>query len=304
LSPEEEVALKGFKGEVVEPQAITSITSKPALKGISASSNIYKLSGLYLAAKRQLSQLLKEKYLQGDLKQKYFLTRIEHDLTTQLIQDIKNVQPTPISIVINKALGLEDIKENDLNSALQEIFKNDFDVETQVLIEDIERVLLTIRYINQTPDELVRVVLTNFSNPIQKIIKGRRSGHQCFEINDEYDVQDILYVMLKSIFPNLRDEDAIPKVGGKSTKIDLILREQNILVEAKMIKAKDQNETHFIEELKVDFESYHQCQWLKKLFCFVYDPQKKTRDLSNFKDLNGIRNKNGHEYSVEVIVVN
>jgi hypothetical protein len=116
-------------------------------------------------------------------------------------------------------------------------------------------------------------------------------------------VQDVLYVILKSIFPTLRDEDPIPKVGAKSTKIDLILRNEKILIEVKMIKAKDSNETHFIEQLKVDFESYHECQWLDKLFCFVYDPFKKTKDLSNFNDLNGERKKGNHSFDVELIVV-
>ncbi|MBK8279492.1 MAG: hypothetical protein IPK94_04830 [Saprospiraceae bacterium] len=123
-------------------------------------------------------------------------------------------------------------------------------------------------------------------------------------MEDEYDVQDISYVILKSIFPNLREEDPIPKVGGKSTKIDLILREEKILIEVKMIKAKDSNETHFIEQLKADFESYHECKWLRKLFCFVYDPYKKTRDISNFNDLNGERTKGEHNFNVEVIVAN
>jgi hypothetical protein len=93
-------------------------------------------------------------------------------------------------------------------------------------------------------------------------------------------------------------------VGAKSTKIDLILREEKVLIEVKMIKERDSNETEFIEQLKKDFESYHQCQWLEKLFCFVYDPNRKTRDLANFMDLNGERSKNGHSFSVEVIVAN
>ena len=123
---------------------------------------------------------------------------------------------------------------------------------------------------------MARDVLNNFSNAIQKTIRGRRLNHPNFKIEDEYDVQDILYVILKSTFPNLRDEDPIPKAGGKSTKADLIVKEEKILIEVKMMKAKNSNETHFIEQLKVDFESYHESRWLKKLFCFVYDPYKKN----------------------------
>lgn len=172
------------------------------------------------------------------------------------------------------------------------------------MLEDVQAALLQIKFVNKSPDEVVRCVLENFTNSIQKIIKERRKDHPTFVITDEYDVQDILYVILKSIFPNMREEDPIPKVGAKSTKIDLLIREEKILVEVKMIKEKDLTETQFIEQLKIDFESYHQCKWLRKLFCFVYDPGKKTRDISNFNDLNGDRIKGGHSFNVEVIVKN
>jgi hypothetical protein len=82
------------------------------------------------------------------------------------------------------------------------------------------------------------------------------------------------------------------------------LRDEKILIEVKMIKGKDSNEIHFIEQLKVDFESYHECKWLKKLFCFVYDPFKKTKDISNFHDLNGNRTKGEHSFNVELIIAN
>lgn len=305
LTPEEEIALVGYKKESVDVSKVISIISKVPVKGISAISNVYKLVGLYLAAKSEVSKHLREKYQQSDLKQKYFLTKIEPSLKTQLEQDVKALQTQPLAVLINTVFDVDTVNETDLNNALKAVTAvTEIDVQLQILLEDIESTLLNIRYINKSADEIVREILNNFSNAIQKIIKNRRKDHPNFEIEDEYDVQDILYVIVKSVFPNLRDEDAIAKVGAKTTKIDLIIREERILVEVKMIKKKDSNETHFIEQLKVDFESYHECVWLRKLFCFVYDPYKKTRDISNFNDLNGDRKKGEHQYNVEVIVAN
>jgi hypothetical protein len=305
LSPEEEVALIGYKKESIDVSKVVAIVSKAPIKGISATSNIYKFAGLYLSAKNELSQQLKEKYQQSDLKQKYFLSKIEPSLKIQLSKDVLELNNDPLSILIKTVYDTNTVIETELNSALQSITSGtDIDVQSQILLEDIESTLLQTKFVNKNADEVVRDVLNNFSNAIQKIISGRRLNHPDFKIEDEYDVQDISYVILKSIFPNLREEDPIPKVGGKSTKIDLILREEKILIEVKMIKAKDSNETHFIEQLKVDFESYHECKWLRKLFCFVYDPFKKTRDISNFNDLNGERTKGEHNFNVEVIVAN
>jgi hypothetical protein len=305
LTPDEEIALIGYKKESVDVSKVVSIVSKAPVKGLSAVSNVYKFAGLYLSAKSELSQQLKEKYQQSDLKQKYFLTKIEPTLKHLLENEVKELQNQPLAVLIKTVFDLNTLNEAVLNNSLQSVkVGTDIDVQLQILLEDIESTLLNIRYINKSADEMVKDILNNFSNAIQKIIKNRRKDHPNFEIEDEYDVQDILYVILKSVFPNLRDEDAIGKVGAKTTKIDLIIREERILVEVKMIKEKDLNETHFIEQLKVDFESYHECKWLRKLFCFVYDPYKKTRDISNFHDLNGDRTKGEHNFNVEVIVAN
>lgn len=305
LTLDEEVALTGYKKETIEASKVVSIVSKSPIKGISAISNVYKIAGLYLAAKNELVEQLKEKYMQSDLKQKYFLSKIEPLFRQQLEKEVSKMHDEPIAILIQTIFNERSSNENELNYALQNIVsRKDIDVQLQIILEDIETTLLKIRFVNKSADELVRDVLNNFSNAIQKIIKGRRKDHPEFKIQDEYDVQDILYVILKAVFRNLRDEDPIPKVGAKSTKIDLIIREEKILIEVKMIKAKDLNEVHFIEELKVDFESYHECKWLDKLFCFVYDPYKKTRDISNFTDLNGERVKGEHRFDVEVIVAN
>ncbi len=304
LTPEEEVALKGYKKEPVENKKVISIISKAPIKGINATSNIYKFSGIYLAAKEELQNMLQVKYAQSDFKQKYFLSKVEPRLMTQLKREVAEIQSEPFAVLIKRILEFKDIREVELDRSLQLIFQNDFDIQVQILLEDLEKTLLKTKYVNKDTDEVIRDILKNFSNAIQKIIKNRRKGHPDFQIEDEYDVQDILYVILKSIFPTLRDEDPIPKVGAKSTKIDLIIREEKILIEVKMIKVKDANEMHFIEELKVDFESYHECQWLNKLFCFVYDPYRKTRDIENFRDLNGDRKKGEHIFNVELILAN
>ncbi|PCJ28515.1 MAG: hypothetical protein COA97_00760 [Flavobacteriales bacterium] len=304
LTPEEEVALNGYKSIAVKEEQVSSIMSKKSVKGISATSNIYKFSGLYLASKDKLLSIFQEKFNSENLKQQYFLAKIEPSFYSLLKHSSSIDGSDSLSIIIKKITGIEEVSESQLNDAINEVVKDEFDIQTQIIIEDLEKTFLEIKYVNKSADEQVRDILNNFSNAVKKINVNRRKGHSEYEIKDEYDVQDILYVILKSVFPNLRDEDPIPKVGGKSTKIDLIMREENILIEVKMIKEKDSNETHFIEELKIDFESYHECQWLKKLFCFVYDPLKKTKDISNFNDLNGVRKKKNQEYNVEIIVVN
>ena len=304
LTPEESIALNGYLNKSDSYENIISIISKPPVKGIDATSNIFKLAGLYLGAKDQLKEKLRERFNRGDIKEQFFLSKIEPSLKRLLIENQSIDLTNPFSILVNKLFRIKDVSEKNINRALTEIINTDLDIHTLLLLEDIENQLLEVKFISKNPEQVLRDIFYNFPNAVQKIIKNRRKGHPDFEINDEYDLQDILYVIIKSIFPKMRDEEVTPKQGIKSSRIDFILKEEKILIEVKMMKKNDSNEKDFIEQLKIDIESYHTSEWLDKLYCFVYDPFKKTKDISNFNDLNGDRTKGNHSYNVEVIVVN
>jgi len=302
LSPEEQIALKGYKGEDCQENEIRRIISRSPIKGVNALSNIYKLSGLYLASKSLLKGELINRFKNASIKEKYFLSKIEPDLLNNFNKNLQ-IESEPISLIIKNIIDDEVISNSELDNAISDVIDSDIDIQILIILEDLEKKLLQTKYLNQDANNLVRNILNNFSNAIKKITQNRRKNHNEYEINDEYDVQDILYVILKSVFPNLKDEDPIQKSGGKGTRIDLILREEEILIEVKMIKTSDYTESKFIDELKIDIESYHGSPWIKTLFCFVYDPFNKTRDIANFTDLNGIREKSGKRFNVEVIVV-
>ncbi|MBM4056231.1 MAG: response regulator [Planctomycetes bacterium] len=148
---------------------------------------------------------------------------------------------------------------------------------------------------------LIEKILANFSNSIIKITKNRRKAHDLFKVVDEYDVQDIIYTMLKPIFNDITDEDPVRKVGGKSSKIDFFIPSENIGLEIKMIKENESDESKYIDELKKDFESYS-IEDMEYLICFVYDPYKKTNDANNFYSLNGKRNIKNTHFNVKCIV--
>lgn len=303
LTNEEQVAYKGFKAEEVTKEELEQIINKKPVKGVSAVSNLYKLLGLYHCSNDIVKGKLAQKFETASPEERYLIGKIEPEFKGRILETSSGQELSPLVPIIKLLILSETLNTDYLEETLLKIISTDFDVPTQVILEDLERKLLRTTYDNRSADQLMRSILQNFPNAIKKIITDRRKGHSEFEINDEYDVQDLLYVILKSAFPELKDEDPIEKHGGKGSRIDLILREEGLLIEVKMIKEKDSNETKFIGELKIDIESYHQCPWLKKLYCFVYDPFNKTKDIKNFEDLNGKRTKQGHEFDVEVIVV-
>ncbi len=108
----------------------------------------------------------------------------------------------------------------------------------------------------------------------------------------------MLFSLLKGFFQDLEREDPVPKLAGKSSRIDLNIRSQGIMIEVKMIKEKDTDHKKYIEELKVDIINYSNWKELKDLILFIYDPYKKTTDNNHFKELEGVNERNGIRYYV------
>lgn len=298
------VSAKGYLSLPIEREERQKIL-KPGFKGIDISTTIYKLIGAYLADDSQVAQKLDEKFEETTLKNQYLISRFVEGYREKLkeILKSKNVADCwPFKFVE----GLVSPNSNDAE-LLSEFLKTASDPIDLLILEDLHSKFLEyqipdISLIDKSAYEIFIGVIENFHNAIKKIVLDRRKGHDAFKVEDEYDVQDLLYVILKSIFPLLKEEDPTPRVGIKSNKIDLILREYGILLEVKMIKKSDSNEKNFVEQLKNDIQSYHNCQWLKHLLCLVYDPYSKTKDRQNFYDLAGDQTIKGRTFTVRVIV--
>lgn len=300
----EEVAACGYKEIQLEEERINREIQRSPIKGISFADNVFKLMGFQLASGRSLYSQVEKKFATTSLKNKYFISKFETGFTEQLKDHVTD--STPLEIVISRILGFP-LPIEKVQKAIHDISLEADDVIDLIILEDFHKQelasqIIEKRYVDKDARSLIIGILNEFSNGVVKISKDRRKGHPEFLIEDEYDVQDLLYLILKTIFPTLKEEDPTPRVGHKSNRIDLILREEGILIEVKMIKEKDSNEKKFVEELKVDIQSYYECKWLKHLICFVYDPYGKTRDKQNFYDLNGTQTIKGVTFYVDVIL--
>ena len=54
---------------------------------------------------------------------------------------------------------------------------------------------------------------------------GSRSG---FDIDDEYDVQDLLNGLLRLFFEDIRNEEWNPSYAGSSSKSDFLLKDEKL----------------------------------------------------------------------------
>ena len=123
---------------------------------------------------------------------------------------------------------------------------------------------------------------------------------QSILINDEYDVQDLLYALLKINFEDIRAEEYSPSYAGKNTRIDFLLKNEEILLEVKKTRA-NLKDSGIGSELILDISRYQNHPSCKILFCLVYDPESLIVNPRGLE--NDLMSKSSHELNVIVKIV-
>ncbi|MBE6845182.1 MAG: hypothetical protein E7508_05625 [Ruminococcus sp.] len=128
-------------------------------------------------------------------------------------------------------------------------------------------------------------------------LKQRHKKRRTLEINDEYDVQDLLHALLKIDFDDIRAEEWTPSYAGGSVRMDFLLKDVDVVIEVKMTRSSMTAKT-LGEELIIDIEKYQNHPYCKKLFCFVYDPEMRIGNPIGLK--NDLESK--HEEFLHVVI--
>jgi hypothetical protein len=144
-------------------------------------------------------------------------------------------------------------------------------------------------------------MLDSFS-AISRHLSQRRHGRPTFRIGNKYDVQDLLYGCVRSVFRDARLEEWTPKHGGTSKRIDIVVPSAETVIETKIIRSVAHART-ISDELKIDIESYHSHGNCKNLLVLVWDPKAQIKDPAPISDdLSGHRVKGNNVFDVTVAV--
>ncbi len=103
-------------------------------------------------------------------------------------------------------------------------------------------------------------------------LRSRHENRGTLMIRDEYDVQDLLHALLCVFFDDVRPEEYTPSRAGGSARLDFLLKNEKIVVEAKMASQK-LTDKQIGEELFIDIKRYQAHPDCNILICFVYDPE-------------------------------
>jgi hypothetical protein len=124
-----------------------------------------------------------------------------------------------------------------------------------------------------------------------------------YRIDDEYDVQDLLYAILKPVIHDLEREDPVPKIAGDSGRVDLCSPSCGMVIEIKYAKSPGRASA-LSSECRERIVLYSNWPHLRHLNFFIYDPGSNLSDPDNFiQGLTSPVTKFGdNEFSVATII--
>ena len=98
-----------------------------------------------------------------------------------------------------------------------------------------------------------------------------------WEVTQEREVQDILWLVLRSYFPDVVDEDALPKLGHSTYKADFGIASLKLIVEVKFATSKDDFKK-IEKEIQEDCIPYLRDLRYESLVVFIYDDSASVQE--------------------------
>lgn len=133
--------------------------------------------------------------------------------------------------------------------------------------------ILDALYQNNGQDSLL--LIENICKKFHLVVKQLRSRYgdrSTLDVIDEYDVQNLLHILLILFFDDIRTEEWTPSYAGCASRIDFVLKNEGIAIETKMTR-NGLNARKLGDQLIIDIDRYKKYNGIKSLFCFVYDPE-------------------------------
>lgn len=134
---------------------------------------------------------------------------------------------------------------------------------------------------------------------VAKQLRSRYENRPTLDVEDEYDVQDLLHALLKLFFDDVRPEEWTPSYAGKSARMDFLLKDEKLVIEVKKTR-RGLGSKEIGDQLIVDIGRYKTHPDCKTLFCFVYDPEGH---ISNPQGIERDLSRQEEELIVEIFIV-
>jgi hypothetical protein len=145
--------------------------------------------------------------------------------------------------------------------------------------------------------KLVRKVCLRL-HAVARQLRLRKDSRPTVEIEDDYDLQDLLRALLKMEFDEVGTDEWTPPYAGSVPRTTLLLNREQIAIVAKKTRS-GMTTKEIAEQVSADSAFYSARNRCTTLFCFVYDPEGRIGSPKRLEtDLTRVSDR----YNVEVLV--
>ena len=241
-------------------------------------------------------------FLEVAIKKQKFNVHEETLAKFVLNEDVSNKASSPVVLLLLHYKGLYELQPYLKEFCIAEFWK----IYTKV--EDISSVWLmaAIIYVfDNISKEQATVPANNWNlENLISFLENISVGLNCWTweekpktktstavkwlIENEYHVQNLLYLLLAPIFPRIKKEVNLPQQGHKNPRADIYIPELHLIIEVKYRKDRTKKFVDLTEELAADKTLYTASEEYKdsKLIAFLWDNLASTEEHPKFK--NGI----------------
>ena len=180
-------------------------------------------------------------------------------------------------------------------------YEDAFEEGKRIIISALKSCMRIPSRLNEKSNTDKDVALNNLFNKfhaVAKQLRNRYGSRNTIDIEDEYDVQDLLHALLRLYFNDIRNEEWTPSYAGGSSRMDFLLKEEKIVIEVKKTR-KGLNDKELGKQLIEDKEKYKAHPYCKKLICFTYDPEGR---IVNPKGIENDLNSLGDNFEVLIVI--
>lgn len=255
---------------------------------MSDSDTKYAISRLN-SANNELSEMLKSKYIDEawtksmEIEFNSILKELKEKHSGK--ERIQNFLPSELrSVGLTSTSGQVDFLKSKVQKLI-DVLKIYFDSDSDSEIE-------------YTSNIFIENLFLKFHQVVKQLRK-RHDNEETLDVQNEYDVQDLLHSLLRIYFDDVVPEDYTPSYAGVNSRIDFILPQEKIAIETKMTR-KGLDRKKLISELNDDIVFYQKHPNCNVLYIFVYDPEER---IDNPRGVEAELNKKHNEMEVKMFIV-
>jgi len=146
--------------------------------------------------------------------------------------------------------------------------------------------------------EKIKILCDRF-HAVSRQLRSRYNNRPTLEVEDEYDVQDLLHALLKVYFDDIRKEEWTPSYAGSSSRVDFLIKQEKLVIEVKRTRG-NLRDRQVGEQLILDIAKYKEHPDCKTLVCFVYDPEGRISNATGL--ITDISKQSSKELTVILII--